>query len=57
MDAPTEGTLTAAVLAETTDTTIDTVERLAAVDVKVLRRILTASIKNSRRMFLDEPPA
>ena len=33
MDAPTEGTLTAAVLAETTDTTIDTVERLAAVGI------------------------
>ncbi|MFL5686715.1 MAG: adenylate/guanylate cyclase domain-containing protein [Chloroflexota bacterium] len=33
MDIATEGTLTAAVLAETTDTTIDTVERLAAVGI------------------------
>lgn len=30
---------------------------LAGVDVKVLRRILTASMKNSRRMFDDKPPA
>ena len=30
---------------------------LADVDVKVLRRILTASMKNSRRMFNSEPPA
>ena len=30
---------------------------LAGVDVKVLRRILTSSMKNSRRMFLDTPPA
>ena len=30
---------------------------LAGVDVKVLRRILTASIRNSKRMFKDGPPA
>lgn len=30
---------------------------LAGVDVKVLRRILTASIRNSKRMFQDQPPA
>ena len=30
---------------------------VAGVDVKVLRRILTASIKNSRRMFQDAPPS
>lgn len=30
---------------------------LAGIDVKVLRRILTASMRNSKRMFADEPPA
>jgi hypothetical protein len=30
---------------------------LASVDLKVLRRILATSVKNSRRMFLDRPPA
>ena len=30
---------------------------LAEVDLKVLARILAASVKNSKRAFLDQPPA
>jgi hypothetical protein len=30
---------------------------LAAVDLKALARILGASVKNSKRLFLDQPPA